>query len=114
MGEIRFVREGLNLFKAGLEQGFLLENEQISHNSFTNIVALALKIQDFDWVKNFMAIYHKNLPRQFRQTTLDFNEGRLHFEQKNYEKAMPILARFESSDYLMTLATRTMLLKMDL
>ncbi len=111
-GETRYVREGFDLYRIGLDTRALLENGQLSRFAFKNIVALGLKLEEFAWVEQFIEKYEPFLEEKHRATHRDYNLAKVHFAQKNYQLAMPLLARVGESDLLLNLDSRVMLLKM--
>lgn len=109
--ETRFFEEILSLYKNGLENEVLLQDGQLSRFTYHNIVAAALKIEDFKWLEWFIEVYKNFLAKPFRESTYSFSMARLDFARKNYDGA---LIRLQSSNYrdiLLNLASRTIRLK---
>jgi hypothetical protein len=111
-GEVRYVREAFDLYRIGLDTRALLENGHLSRFAFKNIVALGLKLEEFEWVERFIADFEPFLEEKYRNAQRDYNLAKLYFTQKKYEKAMPLLARVGESDLLLNLDSRVLLLKM--
>ncbi len=112
LGQQSYIREALDLYQTGLETQTLLSEGQLSRFAFKNIVALGLKLEDFNWVRNFIDQYAPMLAKEHRQANQDYNLARLHFAQKDYKSAMPMLAQIDDRDLLLNLDSRVMLLKM--
>lgn len=111
-GERRYVKEAFDLYRIGLDTGALLENGHLSRFAFKNIVALAVNLEAFEWVKQFIDDYEPFLEEQYRAAHRDYNLAKVYFAQRNYRSAMPLLARVGESDLLLNLDSRVMLLKM--
>ncbi|MDX1910813.1 MAG: hypothetical protein SFV22_04970 [Saprospiraceae bacterium] len=111
-GEERYVREAFDLYRIGLETRALLENGILSRFAFKNMVALGLKLEEFEWVERFIADFESFLEEKYRSAQRDYNLAKLYFTQKNYHQAMPLLARVGESDLLLNLDSRVLLLKM--
>ena len=111
-GQAHYIREAFDLYKIGLETEVLIENGVLSRFAYKNIVALGLRLEAFDWVRDFIARYESLLEEKYRSANRDYNLARLFFTQKNYAKAMPLLAQVDESDLLLNLDSRVMLLKM--
>jgi hypothetical protein len=111
-GEAHYVREALDLYRIGLDTGALLENGHLGRFAFKNIVALGLKVQEFEWVKQFIEAYEPFLEEKHRAAHRDYNLAKVYFAQKDYRHAMPLLARVGENDLLLNLDSRVMLLKM--
>lgn len=111
-GEPRFIREAFDLYGVGLDTGILLENGLLSRFAFKNIVALGLRLEHFDWVGQFIEQYAPLLEEKYRNPNRLYNLARLHYARKQYQMAMPLLARVDESDLMLNLDSRVMLLKM--
>ena len=111
-GEPRFIREAFDLYGVGLDTGILLENGLLSRFAFKNIVALGLRLEQFDWVGQFIEQYAPFLEEKYRDPNRLYNLARLHYARKQYQMAMPLLARVDESDLMLNLDSRVMLLKM--
>ncbi|MCK6693336.1 MAG: hypothetical protein L6Q97_14720, partial [Thermoanaerobaculia bacterium] len=101
-GKERYTSEALNLYRQGLEKGYLLKEGYLSHHTFINIVALGCTLKEFDWVKGFIKEYDNkvdpkpNLDR--RDSVVLFCKARLQRDLGNYREAMQMLAQFQTDD----------------
>ena len=111
-GDVRYIREVFDLYRVGLETGVLLENGKLGRFAYKNIVAAGLKVQEFDWVEDFIVRYEPFLEEKHRAANRDYNLAKLYFARKDYRRAMPLLAQVGESDLLLNLDSRVMLLKM--
>lgn len=107
-----FLKESFDLYKQGLEENIFIENGVLSRFTFRNIVTAGLNLKEFDWVENFIHGYSSHLDDKYKESFIHFNQARLFFEKKSYDKAMKLFAQSDYDDFLMTLNARTMLLKM--
>ncbi len=53
-----------NLYKVGLKQNYLINNNIITSVTYLNIVMSASKLGEFDWGKQFIEKYKKHLPQR--------------------------------------------------
>jgi hypothetical protein len=111
-GAIRYIREAFDLYRLGLATGVLLENNILSRFAFKNIVALGLRLEEYNWVESFIHRYESHLEPRYRAANLNYNLARLHYTRKDYRQAMPLLAQVDETDLLLNLDSRIMLLKM--
>ncbi len=111
-GETRYIREAFDLYRVGLDTGALLENGYLSRFAYKNIVALGLRLEEYAWVEAFIHRYETHLEEKFRAANRDYNLARLFFTQKNYTRAMPLLARADENDLFLNIDSRFLLLKM--
>ena len=111
-GESKYVKEGFQLYKAGIENKYLLTNNTLSQFTYKNVVALGLGLKEFDWVEKFIFDYKDKLDGKYRESIFTFNLAKLKQAQKKYSEAMNLLIQFNPNDLLLTLAAKTNLLKM--
>ncbi len=110
-GDNFYIRECFELYRKGIAQDFLLENNIIDASAFRNTVSLALRLKEYKWVEEFLETYKDKLHQKYRTSTYQYNLAKLRYELKQYQEAMKILVQIDSEDYLMNLGARTLLLK---
>lgn len=111
-GKNAYFRESFELYDLGMKKDIFLENGVLSRFTFGNAISIALNLKEFEWVENMMAHYSLKLEEKHRKNYVLFYRARLHFERKEYDRAMPLFAQYETDDTLMSLHAKTMLLKM--
>lgn len=107
-----YLREVFDLYRAGLESGVFLENNQLSRFTYTNIALAALRLQEFDWTLRFLEEYREKLPETQRAGAYAFNLARYHCERGDYDRAMPLLQAMDFDDVLHNLTAKAMLIRM--
>lgn len=112
IGQETFFREAFELYRLGFEKKILLENETVSRWTFLNVIAIAIRLKEFEWTENFVTEYQKYLEEKYRESVVYFSLARLNYEKGDYTLAMRLCNQVESDDILMNLSTRTMLFKM--
>lgn len=95
-GMFSFSGEILDMYKKGLELELLFENKELTRFTYNNIVGIALRIDDLEWVENFMLEYKERLNISYREATYSLNAARLAFIKNNYDNALVLL---QSADY---------------
>jgi len=55
------IEEVLSLYKDGLEKKIILQDGVLSRFTYHNIVAAALKIQDYEWIKKQWSNFEEKL-----------------------------------------------------
>ena len=110
-GKSEYRRDVFNLYKNGIELGFLLENNMIVPYNFKNVVTLGIHLKELEWVEKFIHEYQHKLEEKQRQGTVDFNLAMLYYTKKDYRKAQRLLASFEVDDLLITLNAKFLLIK---
>jgi hypothetical protein len=106
-----FAYETLNLYKSGLDFGFLLENNKLSRFTFSNIIKIALHLKEYDWVKTFIETKETLLGAEYRAIYVHFAWSKYYFEKKDYEMAMQHLNQVEYEDIFLNLNSKVMQMK---
>ncbi|MCP4440858.1 MAG: hypothetical protein GY810_18200 [Aureispira sp.] len=109
-GTDKYIRLAFDLYKNGLANGILIENQTLSHFAYKNTVALGLHLKEFDWVTNFINNYSSYLQESHRQNYEHYNTAKLHFAKKEYNLAIELIAQVEYDDLLLTMDAKMMLL----
>lgn len=111
-GQRAYLKESLDLYKAGLASGCFLENGVLSKFTFSNIVAMGLMVKDFEWVATFIQDYKNSLKKQDRQSAFCLNMARLEYTSKrNYDEALTYLQKVSDKDLLNTLNAKILQLR---
>ena len=104
-GETRFRREVFEILKLKLKKN-IYKGEPIMHRYFyRNILLTAAKLKEFDWANNFIESYKNELHPDVREAVYCYCKAFLEAEKNNFEKSL---------DYLSTLKTDDLYLKIDL
>ncbi len=110
-GEVRFAKEGLDIYKEGLRQNLLQIHGVLSRFTYQNIVTKALGTGEYAWAERFMHQYKNELEPAHRESTFSYNLARLEYERKNYDSALQLLQKSEYRDLLLNLSAKTMAMK---
>lgn len=110
-GRTGYLEELFFLYQNLLDHKLLLENGALSPWHMKNIVSVALRLEKFDWVEDFLQHYLKLVPKDFRENARVYNFAKLHFHRKNYSEAKKLLLEVEYEDIFYNLDAKTMLLK---
>ncbi len=111
-GDQIYAKEAWDFYKLGLRQKLLYENDYLGRFTYKNVVALGIKLKEFTWVGEFNEQYKKDLEPKFQENYFNYNQAQLYFAQKNYNEAMPLLAKLDDSDLLLNFDAKVILIKM--
>jgi len=78
--------------------------------SFKNIVTNGLRLNEFDWVENFIREYSPFLDPRYRDNAVTFNLAQLFFYKKDYSKVISQLSHVEYDDMTYNLNSKTLLM----
>ncbi|MFN8282565.1 MAG: hypothetical protein U0U67_05085 [Chitinophagales bacterium] len=107
----KYTKLTFDIYIYAIENKFLLEDNEISRFSFTNVVSLGIKLKQLDKTTGFIKKYADLIATEYRQNTIDFNNAKLHYSKKEYEKALKILLTNEFKDTIWNLNAKFILLK---
>lgn len=110
-GKTPFVREALNLYRQGIERKLLLDQGNLSPWTFTNVVKLALRLKEYDWIKRFIRDMVHLLPEAFQSDALHYNLAETYYYTQEYEEALDHLNQVRLSDLNYHLGSRVLLAK---
>ncbi|MCC6459734.1 MAG: hypothetical protein IT260_04665 [Saprospiraceae bacterium] len=110
-GRLDFTRRLFVLYRTGLEDGILLDNNLVSKYTFVNAVGAALRTGEYGWAEQFIEQFQHHLEEKEQQSIVNFNLSRVYFEKGDYNQAQRLLTRFEYDDMLFNIIAKTMLLK---
>lgn len=110
-GDSKYLREGFDLYKSGLENDVFLENGYLADFNYKNISRLGLYLGEYDWVENFLNHYKKMLYPDTRENTYLYNLAFFYFQKPDYDNAMRLLQKVDFDDVLNNLDARRMLLR---
>lgn len=108
----QYLREVFELYQLGLDNKLLLLQNRLHRFVYKNVVASGLRLGEIDWVETFIQTYAPLVDANYRSEYLHYNRARLFFFKKDYAQAMSLLATVDSSDLLLTMDAKVMLLKM--
>ena len=110
-GEQRYLQDEFDLYKDGIEKGYLLNNGILSRFAYRNAVTTGLVLKKDKWVEHFIHQYKDNLEAPHRKSMFPFNLARLAFQRRQFGEALQLLQQSEYKDLLLNLAAKGVVLK---
>ncbi len=107
----KYFTELFELYKLSLESDIILENGVLSPWNYKNIVTVALRLQEYDWVYEFIHRYRAKLDLKESDNAYHFNLATYYFHIKDWDKVLQLLQKVSFSDIFYGLDTRTLQLK---
>lgn len=106
-----YSRKTFDLYLYTIENGILIENNEINRFIFTNTVAVGIKLKEYDKVESFMKRYSGFINEAYRKNTIDYNNAKVIYAKKQYHKALKILMTHEFKDTIWNLNAKYLVLK---
>ncbi len=110
-GGDKYVKELFDLYKLGLNSVVLDDKGMITPASFKNIIAVGLKLKEYNWTEKFIREYSQKLEEQYQGDYLDYNLAKLYFEKKDYGRVIEMIREVDFIDIFIAVDARTLLIK---
>ena len=101
----------LSLYQHALENDYILENGILSRFTFMNIVKIAIKCGELDWVMEFIENHKIHIEKSYRESVYHFCLASLAYAQKDYDKSLIYLQKYSSKNAVINLAAKTLQMK---
>lgn len=106
-----FYREFFDLHRILLEEEILIQNGHISEWDYTNIATVGIKLQEFEWVEQFIQNYKKWVTKEIRENAFVYNLAYLYYSSGRYQDTLSLLHELSFSDPTYYLRTKIIQLK---
>lgn len=110
-GEPEWYRAFLELHRYLLQNGILLRDGKLPEWDFKNIVTVALRANETDWVEQFINEYKNSLPENVRENAYLYNMAAFYMEAGRHIESMQLLQKVEFTDESYQLGAKIILLK---
>lgn len=110
-GDDNYLNELFQLYKMQLEAGLLIENNYLSEWHYKNIVTVALRLDELDWVKNFIESYRNRLDPEVVENAYTFNLAAYYYQTEQLEKVLDLLVQVEYTDIRYRVHAKSLLLR---
>lgn len=107
-GRVELIAETQSLYQESLTGGYLLEDGELPGSTFTNIVTLGLKLENYAGIKTFIDTYASELPGPEREPVMYFNLARLHHAQSQYEASLRAILQVDTKDPYLYLSAKSL------
>lgn len=107
----KYVRAVFDLYQYGLEHSILVEQAILSRFTYKNIVAAGIRLQEYDWVIQFIETYTPLLEVDYQKTYSLYAKAKLHFAQEKFDHTLSLLTQVEFDNLFLNMDAKTMLLK---
>jgi len=110
-GHVAYTRKLFDFYQLMLSGGILFREGKLTQWDFKNLVSLGLRLEEFDWTKQFMEQYSDRLAPEHRDNVRSFNQANLEFHLGNFDRTLSLLQEVEFTDVYYHLDSKALLLK---
>jgi len=106
-----YMQEAFRLYKKGLEEDLLIEQDEMSHFAYKNIVSLGIILKEYQWLDEFIPTYALKLKGNSKENYRDYSLARLTFAREDFDQTMELLIKADYDDILLNIGAKVLLLK---
>jgi len=110
-GDAAFLGEIFKLYQAQLKQELLLESGYLSEWHYKNIVTTGIRLNELEWVHQFIKGYQEKLPPEARDNAYRFNLASYYYAAGKLDEVLGLLTQVEYSDLRYNLGAKALLLR---
>lgn len=111
LGQSKYVKEAMELYKFGVYNELLLTNNIISPWTYKNMVKLAINLKEYNWLEEFIHEYAQKLAPTNKEDAYHFSLADLYYAKGDYPRAQQHLNIVEFKDPLYYVGAKTLLIK---
>jgi len=111
--EPEYVRESFDVYKEMLKYNAYMPNDGEYFNlvTFRNIVLVAMRLREMEWLNDFLKNYADKLKPEYRENMLNLYKGYLIFEEGRFEEALRFVNKVQYDVFAYKLDIKNILLK---
>lgn len=109
-GKLDYLKENLELYKDALVKEIIFVNEEITPWAYKNIVAIALRLKEFEWTEEFIQTYANRLNLIYKENAINYNMAALYAHKREFKKVIPLLQKVEYDEEYYSLSSKSQLL----
>jgi hypothetical protein len=110
-GELSTIKEWFELYKLGLHQSLFTIAGYFSITTYINIVNVACRLEEYDWLKRFIKTWSPYLPTLEKEEMINFALARIAFDEKNFDDVITLTKGVPFKNFIVTLNVRLMLIR---
>ncbi|MFK7924778.1 MAG: hypothetical protein AB8H47_22660 [Bacteroidia bacterium] len=110
-GRTQYLNELFGLYQQMLAKELIFTDGYLGHADLKNIVALGVRLGQFDWTERFLSSIKERIQPDKRENALAYNQAQIFFARGSYRSAMRLLTQVEFEDVFYYPGAKTLLLK---
>jgi len=110
-GATHYIREAFELYLMSLKQGFLVDKGIMQDSTYTDLVSLACKLEEFDWAESFIQDHQSDLSLKTQKPLYHYSLGKLYYEKGLPDESLKQLILVDAKASFIFLGARVIQLK---
>lgn len=111
LGNEPFLRHLFDIYLSQLERDLLMDEGRLPEWHYKNIVTTGLRLNENDWVRNFLEEYKSRLPPEVAANAYDYNLAAYYYHLKRLPDVLQLLVQVEYTDVRYNLDAKSLLLR---
>ena len=109
-GHENFLAEYFSLYEDLLNKKVIFENNELPTKHYFNVITIALRLNKFEWVANFIKTYGEFINSLEKENAITYTLAQLNFYRKDFNKVLELLRFVEYKELSRKLNSKVMLL----
>ena len=105
------MKEIFLLYQLQLQQELIIDEGYLSDLHYKNIVTTGIRLQELEWVKQFIEEYREALRPAVRENAYSFNLASYYHAVGKYDEVLALLQEVAYSDFRYNLGAKALLLR---
>lgn len=105
------LEKAFHLYKTGITDGYLLEENNITPFTYNNMVSIGIQMKDYQWIETFIFQYKEQIPKEQRDSIFQECLAKLYHAKKQYKQAQELLLQIDTKDILRLISCKILLAK---
>ena len=110
-GKSGFLRHSFELYQRQLAHELLFVNGFLPEGHYKNLVTIGLRLQENEWVEQFIHAYRDRLPPQLAENAFTFNLASYYYATGQLDRVQQLLNQVEYTDLRYNLGAKALLLR---
>jgi hypothetical protein len=110
-GHAAFLRHSFELYQRQLETGLLFIGETLPEGHYKNLVTIGLRLDEHEWVRDFIHHFKDKLPPALAENAFSFNLASYYYATGQLGKVQELLHQVEYTDLRYNLGAKALLLR---
>lgn len=111
LGHLHLAKKILELYKMGIKKSILIQNNRITHETFTNVVVFSANLGENKYARKFISNYSQLLDISVKEDAVHFCETLIDFYDKKYLNVIEQLSIYKHDKGLFDIRAKSILIR---
>lgn len=106
-----YTAEIFQLYKNGIDQNLLLENDLLNESLYLNIIIFGSALKKYDWLDQFIANYSTKITGNNKADILLLSSAFYHFNKADFSKAIQVISPHKFNNKILELPAKSLAIR---